>query len=259
MNKLPINFVMFTSTSGHFGFDTYKTTVKHYKSKLGGSLNIFQQLFAHIKVKPTERDRLPEIIDFLLENDIKPIVTEGHWERGLSHGHEYLKDQFKVYNTDELHLAPYTFFTEDDEPLNIRQGTASDYITTAINVLASNKDVLNIRFQRDGVQNITNPINNILNRVDTTDFQPFIARTRDLFLIAKGLRDNSEALQNVQCEAAFKIVSDSLSYSPIRHLCFNPALVSSHHIGAPNYTEIIKSPEFSNLNSSAPVITKWQP
>lgn len=260
MNKLPLNIIFFISTSGHFDhLDVYKTTIKHYKAKLGGSLDVFQNAFAHIKVKPNQRDRLPEIIDFLLENNIKPIVTEGEWSRGLAHGQAYISDIFKVFNTEEVHSAPYSFWVEDDSPINVKQDNLYSYLSTAVSILGSNKDIVNIRFQRDGIQDASQPINNFLNRVETFDFQPNIGRTRDLFLAAKALVDHPATFANVQCEAAFYATSKPLTHSPIGFLCFNPKIVSSHHIGAPNYTEIIKSPEFSNLNSSAPIITKWQP
>lgn len=244
---LPLNLVMFASTARHFGYDTYATTIKHYERALGGNLNVFQQRFCHVKVRPTETDRLPDIIDFLLDHDIKPIVTQGEWTRGLSHGREYLKDMFKVYNTQEVHAAPFTFFTEDDEPLNVKLAAAHTYLEAAINVLNANKDILNVRFQRDGVSNQTWPVNELLHRVDTLDFQSFVARTRDLFLAAKIIQDNARAFENVQCEAAFRMASESLSASPYRFLCFNPSLASSHHIGAEAYPEIMKTAEFKDL------------
>lgn len=245
--SLPINLVIFTSTAGHFGYSTLATTIKHYKAALGGSLDLFAGRFCHVKVRPSETDRLPDIIDTLLEHEIKPIVTIGDWARGLSHGVEYLKDQYKTYGTQELHAALYTLFTEDDEPVHLKQGTLAQYLETAINTLANNKDLLTIRFQRDGVSNQTWPVNDLLHRVDTVDFQPSVWRTRDLYLAAKVIQDNAAQLANTQCEAAFRIAADTLSSHPYRYLCFNPAMASSHHIGAPTYPEILKTPEFASL------------
>jgi len=245
--QLPLSLVFFTSTAGHFGYSTLETTIKHYRSKLNGNLDIFQQRFCHIKVRPDEKNKLPDIIDVLLDNDIKPIVTEGTWNRGLNHGNAYLADQYKVYSTQELHNIPYVFSVEDDSPIHIKSGQLSQYLEAAVNTLSSNKDILTIRFQRDGVSNQTWPVNDLLHRVDTYDFQPAISHIKYLYLGAKIVNDNAAHFANTQCEAAFRIASDILSNHPYRYLCFNPELASSHHIGVPNYLDILKTPEFANL------------
>lgn len=248
LKPLDMNLVFFTSTAGHFGhLDVYQKTIKHCERALGGDLKVFNKVFAHVKVKPSQRDRLPDIVDFLLDHDIHPIVTEGDWERGLSHGRAYLSDMHKVYNLQDLHSAPYCFVVEDDSPINVKLANLHSYLEAAIKVLGANKDILAVRFQRDGVSNQTWPVNELLNRVDSYDFQPTVARTRDLFLAAKIVQDNARAFENVQCEAAFRMASESLSHSPYRFLCFNPSLASSHHIGAEAYPQIMETTEFKDL------------
>lgn len=247
MTPLNLNLVIFTSTAGHFGHSTLATTIAHYRRALGGNLDLFATRYCHVKVRPNEQDRLPDIIDTLLDNDIKPIVTIADWNRGLSHGHQYLADQFKVYSTQELHAVPYVFAIEDDSPVHLKQGTLDAFLDAAVNLLAANKDILHVRFQRDGVSNVTQPVNAHLHCVDTTDFQPLVQRTRDLYLITKVLQDNAAQFAQTQCEAAFRMASDTLSSHPYRYLCFNPAIASSYHIGTTTYPEILKTPEFASL------------
>lgn len=249
MKKLPLNCIFYLSTSGHYSYnDVYKTTIKHYKNKLGGSFDIFQSVYAHIKVKPTQQSRLPDIIDFLLDEGIHPIVTIGDWQRGLNHGSAYLADMFKVYGMQELHSsAQYVFAVEDDSPIHIHNHTLTQYLESAVNTLSSNKDILAIRFQRDGVSNPTWSVNDVYHRVDSYDFQPTISHIKYLYLAAKTIQDNAAQFAQIQCEAAFRMASDTLSNSPYRYLCFNPALASSHHIGCPEYPEIMKTPEFASL------------
>ncbi len=244
---LPLNLVFFTSTSGHFGFDTYQTTIKHFKKKLNGNFDLFNKVYAHIKVKPNHKERLQPILDFLESEKIEPIVTEGDWERGLIHGWQYLKDQFKVYNTQELHDVQYLMVVEDDSPILLKEGNLSQFIKNAIYTLDSNRDVLHIRFQREGALNITYKLDDNYNIVDTYDFQPYIARVRDLMFITKILLENEKQLANVQCEMAFRIIADMFSSSYQRYLCFNPSKATSYHIGAPNYLELIKDKDFSDL------------
>lgn len=246
--KLPLNCLFYTSTAGHFGhIDVYRTTIKHYKAKLGGSFAAFNKVFAHVKVKPSQTDRLPDMIDYLLSEDIHPIVTQGDWSRGLDHSRAYLSDMFKVYNTQDLHSAPYCFVVEDDSPINVKMAHLYAYLEAGIKVLEANKDILAVRFQRDGVSNPRWPVNDLLDRVDSYDFQPTISHIKNLFLAAKIINDNAQAFESVQCEAAFRMASDTLSHSPYRYLCFNPSLASSHHIGAEAYPEIMKTPEFKDL------------
>ncbi len=241
---LPINLIIFTSTAGHFGFDTYKTTVKHMERKLKGC--DINERFAHIKVRPKEADKMPEMIDFFYENKYRVIVTEGDWTRGMSHQHEYLKDIFKVFNDNHIHSAPYSFWVEDDSPILLKDNVSlSTHIQNAVSVLANNKDILNIRFSRETILNTKD--NQYLIPVNTFDFQPNIGRTRDLFLASKIIQDNWNQFQYMQCEAAFKSSSDFLSYHPYKYLAFNPNSVTSYHIGAPNYEEIIKGADFQNI------------
>jgi hypothetical protein len=243
-NYLPINIVLFTSTAGHYGFDTYKTTVNHLEKKL--SPYTFNEKFAHIKVRPQEAHKMPEMIDFFYENKYRVIVTEGDWSRGMSHQHEYLKDIFKIFNDGHVHSAPYSFWVEDDSPILLKDATPlGEHIKNAINILSSNKDLLNIRFSRETILKSQN--NQYVIPVNTFDFQPNIGRTRDLFIAAKIIQDNWSQFQYMQCEAAFKMASDFLSYHPYKYLAFNPDMVTSYHIGAPNYEEIIKADDFKNI------------
>lgn len=254
--KLPLNLVFFLTTAGHFGhLNVYQTTVKHYRAKLGGSLDLFQNRFAHIKVRKAEQDRLPDMIDFLLDNDIKPVVTGGEWARGLSHGAGILEDVHRVFNREDVHAAPFSFWVESDSPINVKTGgTLAEYLSTAVAVVNGNKDILSIRFQREGVGRGT-PISDLFDMVSTWDFQPTVARTRDLWLASKIIADHPAQFAAVQCEAAFRAASDTLSYSGARYLCFNPDRVTSHHIGAPDYATIIQGKDFQGLDTTTTTTT----
>lgn len=245
--SLPLNLVIYTSTAGHYGHSTLATTIKHYKRALGGDLNLFAGRFCHVKIRPTETDRLPDIIDTLLDSEIKPLVTVGDWKRGLQHGGAYLSDMVRTYGDQTIHSTPYTFAVEDDSPIHLKAGALSQYLEAAVNTLSTNHDILHIRFQRDNVLNVTQPISDLYHRVDTWDLQPLVGRTRDLYLIAKIVTDNARTFENTQCEAALRMAADTLSNHPYRYLCFNPVMASSHHIGAEAYPQIMQTPEFASL------------
>lgn len=243
-----INLVFFTSTAGHFGHkDVYKITILHYK-KLFNGWGFFSKVFCHIKVRPKEQDQLPEMIDFLYENDIHPLVTIGDWQRGMSHQNEYLKDIYTVFSNPEIQANPYTFWVEDDSPLKINgQTTAVDFVLRAIEILRSNPTILNFRFMRDGLPvNPNDQIDGVFNKSNVFDFQPNISRSRDLYIASLLIMKNWENFKNIQCEMGFRMAMDTISsMHPYRYLVFNPALITSYHIGTPDYQNYLTLPDFN--------------
>jgi len=248
MTTLPINLVVFTSTAGHFGFyDVYKTSVKHLKKQIG--LNTFSQKFAHIKVREdqSEKDRLNEMVDFFVSENIKPIVTFGNWQRGMSHQNEYLNDIYKMFTMQDLHNQPFTFWFEDDSPLHAKdENSVFKCFNEAIDALNNNIDLLNFRFIRDGLVEPEKSVSPY-NQMETFDFQPNISRTRDLFLAIKIIFDNWKSFKNAQCEMAFRIAISNFSRSNPKFLGFDTKIATSYHIGTPEYLDYLKLDDFQNL------------
>lgn len=242
MKQLPLNLLVFTSAGGHFKhFDVYKTSIRHLESSLG-SLDVFQNRFAHIKVRHTieELNRVDEMKAFFHSKGINTIVTVGDWERGMSHQNEYLKDIARMANIREMHLAPYTLWFEDDSPIFVKKGMLYPYLASAITNLETDFESLNVRFIREGVQQKTTPYTDGFVGVETFDFQPNISRTRDLMVASKIIFANWNHFKNIQCEMAFRLAMDFLSNSPRRFLGFNSEDVTSHHIGTPEYPQYVE-------------------
>lgn len=241
-----INLVFFTSTAGHYSFkDVYRTTILHYKKLFGDDFKGFKKVFAHVKVRPKEEALLPEMIDFLYEQDIQPIVTIGDWERGMSHQHEYLKDLRKVFSDPEVIDSEFLFWVEDDSPLKLKltADKSSYFVMMAMDIMKRNPAILNLRFLREGLES-KNKLSDLLSVSNVFDFQPNISRSRDLYVATTIIFNHWDTFKNMQCEAAFRLAMDTLSAHPYRYLTFNPDWVTSYHIGAPDYEDYLKLPDF---------------
>ncbi len=237
----PLNLLVFTSTAGHFGYhDVYQTSINHLEKSLG-SLDVFAGKFAHIKVRPhaEERARLPEMQKFFESKEIVPIVTEADWQRGMSHQNEYLKDIHRMAESAGLHRAPFTFWFEDDSPINCKTHNLGWFLDNAICAL-DDFSLLNVRFIREGVTQEMLPLPDEMVRVQTFDFQPNISRTRDLYVASRIIHHNWEQFKNIQCEMAFRLAMSFLSDSPNRFLGFNPEAATSYHIGTPEYPKFLE-------------------
>ena len=242
MNNLPLNLLIFTTTRGHFGFqDVYKTSIDFMERKLG-SLNVFANKIAHIKVRQndTEKDRLPEIISYFKSKDITPIVTYGDWERGMSHQNEYLKDINKSVNFKQIQSAPFTLWFEDDSPIEGEDVLKS--FDQAIMILNQNQEVLNVRYIREGLKEGEHfsKVNDNIVSSKTFDFQPNISRSRDLLMASNLIIKNWEYFKNIQCEMAFRIAMENFSFSDYKFLGFNPSNYFSYHIGTPEYPNFLE-------------------
>lgn len=242
MNQFPLNLLIFTTTRGHFGFqDVYKTSINFIEKKLG-SLNIFSNRIAHIKVRDNEieRERLPEMVYFFNSKNIETIVTYGNWERGMSHQNEYLKDINKSVNSKQIQSSPYTLWFEDDSPIEGENILNSFF--KAINLLEYNQEVLNIRYIREGLKENEHfyKIDQNICFSNTFDFQPNISRSRDLLLASNLINKNWEYFKNIQCEMAFRLAMENFSSSKFKFLGFNPELYFSYHIGTPEYNKFLQ-------------------
>jgi hypothetical protein len=242
MNELPLNLLIFTTTRGHFGFqDVYKTSINFMEKKLG-SLNVFSNCIAHIKVRDNdeEKSRLPEMVSFFKSKNINSIITYGNWDRGMSHQNEYLKDINKCVNTKEIQSSPFTFWFEDDSPIEGKD--LFDSFLKAILILQQNQDVLNIRYIREGLkenEHFYKKDENICFS-NTFDFQPNISRSRDLLCASNLINRNWEYFKNIQCEMAFRIAMENFSNSKFKFLGFNPESYFSYHIGTPEYNKFLQ-------------------
>lgn len=242
MNILPLNLLIFTTTRGHFGFqDVYRTSIDFMEKKLG-SLDVFSNKVAHIKVRQndTEKNRLPELVSYFESKNITPIVTYGDWDRGMSHQNEYLKDINKSVNLKQIQTAPFTLWFEDDSPIEGEDVLKS--FNDAMSILNQNQDVLNVRFIREGLkegEHFSN-VNESIVSSKTFDFQPNISRSRDLLMASNLIMRNWEYFKNIQCEMAFRIAMENFSFSDYKFLGFNPSKYFSYHIGTPEYPKFLE-------------------
>ena len=193
----------------------YQRVITDYKKKLGPA-----RALAFVKCKDNTKSLLPPVIDFLYENDIKPMPFE--IDKAVQMRNEQFHDVAKVFDNSLLHQDPYTFFVTSDRLVNVKQGNLTDCLNIAAQLLHGNKEVLSVDFQPEftfGSQRL----NDLYSRVDGFTLSPAVVRTRD-FWIATQLSLNH---QNQTFPVVFNQMFGALSNSQLRYLSFNREIATS--------------------------------
>jgi hypothetical protein len=149
MNKIPVNYVIMTSTKGHFGLSTHEETVNHLNSQL--PLGLFAQKIVHIKVSDDTKEKEVGMIDFFAKHNfnIKTSYTHQWRHNDGSHQQGYLSDLTKVFGLADTQDVPYTLITEDDFLLSTSNGEPLEYfITKGVKILQSDPNIVQIRIPR---------------------------------------------------------------------------------------------------------------
>ena len=219
------------------------TTLDHFHSQI--PLECFGAKIAHIKVTPEE-----EMVGDAMEKELaargfKVIKTVAEWTRGTSHQQAYLSDVIKVSKEPSIYQYPHVIWVEDDSPILTHKDTLETVLARMVKVIESSPDTLSARFIRRG--DYEGGVPSLLTNQDHffspyTDFQPAIWRARDFYLATKIIEDNwgREWVQHTQCEALWRMITDSFSRSPLKHLVWLPDYAESIHLGSPDYPELKK-------------------
>ena len=242
MTPIPLSVLFFTSTKQHFGFkDVYLTTLNDLHRNL--PLEFFQVKVAHIKVTPGEEDFGCVMERELVSRGFKVIKTVAAWSRGISHQQAYLEDVRRVSLEPSIYECPHVLWIEDDSTLTVNKTALITALGRMIEFINSSPDHLSARFIRRG--DYEGGVPSLLTEKDHfispfTDFQPAIWRSRDFYLIAKLIEDCWKTIQNMQCEAVWRMVSDVFSRHPHKHMVWLPDYAESIHLGTPDYPSLKK-------------------
>lgn len=234
MNRLPITLGFFTSTKGHHGRKTdWRVTLDHWDKQVPlSSLN----LVAHLKTTPGEEELGNQMEAQLKERGFHVIQTVGGWQRGLSHGAAYLGDQARVSANPVTHKAPYFLLLEDDSPVLTYGCSLEDLLLKSCQLLADNHELLTVRTIRrgdydGGVPQLDSAQEGRAFYSPYTDFQPLLMRSLDFYRLGLAIEANSQACQQVQCEALWAALLRSWSRTPLKHLVWRPHWAETVHIG----------------------------
>jgi len=252
MTPLPLTLALFTSTRGHFGRDTYQTTVNDWLRQLPG--HSWEALRANIKWEPDQEAKRDEMKAWLEARGFEVTTPCQAWKHhDASHQEGYLRDMALVVG--EI-ATPYYLSLEDDMLLRADE-PIEKYLAEAIELLEDNPALVQVRFARwaneqDRIQGLR-----AKHGIDAKVFpdahgnmthndwsnNPFIARARDVnaalrFLFVSNLPRHSEH----GLGAVMKIIGhpEQPFYTPA------PACVYCRHIGTlPGEEDVLDKPIYS--------------
>lgn len=171
----------------------YAKTIADYRAKSGGSFAPFSSAFAQVTVD--DKASFPDVIDTLLDYDIRPFV-------GDLHG---------FLNDNRLHADPYTLIVRGDT-----YATSLVSVAGAVQVLATNKDVLAIELPTI-IPNFGDRIGSFI-KCDSFSFQPSVLRTRDLWIAGQGAAALAHSNPTASQEVLFNHALSTLTSHPLRFL-----------------------------------------
>lgn len=235
---LPITLALFTSTKGHFGCrDLYKATLTHWDRQI--PLGLFGARVAHVKVTPGDEEIAAEMMADLTARGFRVLQTVADWHRGLSHGASYLSDMVTVSKERATYTQPYFLLVEDDSPVVVHDGNLEDLLLKSCAMLETDHEMVTARVMRRGDdRGPTVDLGLIDERffwsVDT-NFQPLVMRSLDYYRLCIALETNPDACARVQCERLWRLILDSFSRSPYKHLVWEIDHAETVHLGTQDY------------------------
>lgn len=224
MNKLPLN-IIFSITPEDIKSEKYVILIKDYQDKLG-NLDIFYGLFAHVKVSKETKALLPDVIDYLYHNDIRPIVSETKPTDGLFVDIVKCTDLYQSLAEPQLHVAPYTILANSKYTITSTTRDLSTFLHAAVSILSANKEVLTVGFLPHVSLIHRKPMNETCDYADVfmLDY-PAIFRTRDMWLASYFSMPafNNQSSSN-KFDSVLSNVLKNFGPNPVKFLYFNPSL-----------------------------------
>lgn len=239
MIKVPVTFVLMSTTKGHFGLKyRYQETLKSFGAAL--PFGEYARCMAHIKVSLGEDLLMEEMTGDIQSNGFDVWRTKGIWAHGQeSHHLEYLKDAMVM--VDKV-STPYVLMVEDDWLLQCYEGTFIDYLNRAVEWLedpglvqvriprySNELDRVNGLMGKHGLNRYARKADNYHMRLDDFSMNPALYRTRDL-RAALHFVQSSNMPKHIEhgLGYALKLVS---GYPTGQFACFNPEKIRVGHVG----------------------------
>lgn len=236
MTRAPITLLFFTTTRGHFSRRTdWKLTLDDIDRQL--PLSTFGARLASLKVTPGDEEIGAVMQRELEARGFRVIAITADWQRGHSHQVAYCEDAIRLSRQPEVHAHPYVWWIEDDGAIRCHDGSLARLLADSTSMLAADPDLLTVRLRRRAddrgpVVPVTYGDPRLFHSEDL-NFQPFVARARDLQLAALCVERNPEAQATVQIERLWRVVFDSFSRSRLRHAVWECEHAEVWHLGVP--------------------------
>jgi hypothetical protein len=187
----------------------YRGTIDSYKALFGERPPI-----AYIKLPDHQKDMLPDVIDWLLDFDVRPIVVTEGFNALILPQQERTKDVFALFSHSEMARHQYALFVSGG--WHVKSDKLERCVGLACSVLEANPSILSVAFE--GVRGGSSD-ELVVSQSFTSN--PVIVRTRDLMIASKLAVDHATQLQQTSSEQAISNMISMFSYNPMRFLSFN--------------------------------------
>lgn len=225
MSHLPLQ-LLFWIDAASIRSGRYRETIGSYHEQLvlrGGFSGCPSTSFpdmplphAYVRLTDAEKPLLPDVLDWLYEHDVEPIVEDGAQLRGRT-------DLLALLERPELQRpdGPFVFVVKGDKRVVSPGQNLRAVLTGAVQTLHSTQAVTSVGFSAAGGQ----PVNDTFAAVPAATY-PAVFRTRDLYLAALLSHGQPAPFMGEADTPAFNILN-AFSHHPYRHLAFNRSIAAA--------------------------------
>jgi hypothetical protein len=211
---IPLN-ILFSVDITRLSDNHLKRSVDTLRAVLGGFDGI-GGVFCHVMVSEANKAQFPDIIDFLYDAGVKPLVSKADSFDPYTAMSEKMSFAELDKNAYTLVIAPFTEFDYAAPHFNSFHGL--------IEILSQNKDMITIDIL--GAEQRDQNNQRFGYSIGASPLLATLARTRDLYLAAKIALTRKQDFVNIPYNNAFSSILGSFSQSPYRHLGINPFIVT---------------------------------
>lgn len=147
MNKIPVSYVITTTTKGHFDrHDIYKSTVSSLDAQI--PLKNFKDRIVNIKVSEDSKEYEKEMVEYFQSKEFSVSVNKGEWKHfDASHSAGILNDLCKLFLSD-INKNQYSLICEDDFQVRCYNKDLEYWTYKAISLLENYPNLMQVRIPR---------------------------------------------------------------------------------------------------------------
>ncbi len=239
---IPVCLALYIAAAGHYRCQTlYRATLEHLGRQI--PLTTFAARVAHIKARPSEVAIAEVIAADLRASGFRVEIAVADWSRGSSHMAEYLKDQIKVSQWEEVNDCPFVWQTDDDGLLVCYKDPLEQVVARSTQWLTASPEHLTARFlRREDLPAIpaiqSAPSEGDMMFTHHVNWNAPLLRSRDYHRMLKVIEDNWTAAVQMHGEALWREVLAPFARGYHKHMVWHPDAVDCVHIGVPAYADI---------------------
>lgn len=221
---LPINLI-FSIQPMDIESVKYKTLIEYYKNLRPDGFDGFYNVFAQVNVSENTKKLLPDVIDFLYDNDIHPIVQEVKTTDLLFADASRCRNLYYLFSDKLVSVAPYSIFVNSKTKITPTISDVHSFVQTAIQLLHNNPELVSVGFVPHVCNFQKHPVNTYCDAANNfyLDNNP-VFRTRDLWLTAYlTLSSFNNMASSGKLDEALSNVLRNFGPNPHKFMYFNPS------------------------------------